>query len=280
VNGFTARVAAALSEAQSTRPAALLRMGLCALLWARFGSELILSSRLGGAHPLLSLSFFAATSLSFLGVASRWTSAWVAGNALFLYYGLGQMEKHEPYQHHHVAALAFGAVCVASLPTGGSWSVDRALAVARARRQGVAPPPEVGPTWGRYLLMAHILAIYGWGTFAKLTPAYMNGTRFTHYAMSLYIGSDIPKIPGFSLLMVALAWGGILVEPMIGLGLLFPRTRLWAFGLGLFFHATIYWTMPVATFSMTMWLFYLAFFPPDALMAQLARWSGDAPPAR
>lgn len=280
MSGVLPRISVALAEEQSTRPAALLRMGLCALLWARFGSELILSSSLGGARPYLSLSFFAATALSFLGVASRWTSAWVAGNALFLYYGLGQMEKHEPYQHHHVAALAFGAVCIAFLPTGGSWSVDRARVVARARRLGVAPPPEVGPTWGRYLLMMHILAIYGWGTFAKLTPAYMKGTRVTHYLMSLYLGSDIPTIPGFSALMVVLAWGGILVEPIIGLGLLFSRTRHWAFGLGLIFHAVIYWTMPVATFSMTMWLFYLAFFPPDALMAQLARWSGDEAPAR
>jgi hypothetical protein len=81
--------------------------------------------------------------------------------------------------------------------------------------------------------------------------------------------------------VLRVGWGvEILVEPLIGLGLLFARTRLLAVGLGLFFHALIYWTMPVGTFSATMWLFYLAFFPPDEWMALLARWSGEAAPGQ
>jgi hypothetical protein len=256
---------AVLSEEGSTRPAAALRVGLVLVLWSRFAAELELFMGLAPERLALSLSFYASTTLFLLGAWSRLTGAWVALTALWLHFGLGVRGGVEPYQHHHVVALALGAALIALLPTGGSWSLDRLWALRRAERAGQPPPPERGPTWARHLLALHVVSIYGWGTFAKLSPAYLNGDRFTHYLMRLYFGSDLPSFPGFGALMVVLAWSAIFIEPMIGLGLLFRRTRWAALWLGLAFHGLIYWTMPVGTFTVTMWLFFIAFFPPDEL---------------
>ena len=267
LRGLQRSAAAALLERGSTRPAALLRVGVVLVLWSRFAAELELFMGLAPERLALSISFYMSTTLFFLGAWCRFTGPWVGLTALALHYGLGVYGGVEPYQHHHVVALTLGAALIALLPTGRSWSLDRWWALRRAERAGQPPPPERGPTWARHLLSLHVLAIYGWGTFAKLSPAYLNGDRFTHYLMRLYFGSDIPSFPGFGALMVLLSWSAIFIEPMIGLGLLFRRTRWPALWLGLFFHGLIYWTLPVGTFSVTMWLFFIAFFPPDELDA-------------
>lgn len=273
-SGLRDRAVALLDEQGSTRPAAALRVGVVWVLWSRFAAELELFMDLRPERLALSISFYASTTLFLLGAWSRLSGLWVGATALTLHLGLGVAQGVEPYQHHHVVALVYGAALIALLPTGGSWSLDRWWAVRRAERAGQPPPAERGPTWARHLLSLHVVSIYAWGTVAKLSPAYLNGDRFTHYLMRLYLGSDLPSFPGFGALMVALAWSAILIEPMIALGLLWARTRWAALWLGLAFHGIIYWTLPVGTFSVTMGLFYLAFFPPDALVAVGRRLSG------
>ncbi|MFM2244945.1 MAG: hypothetical protein RL071_1019 [Pseudomonadota bacterium] len=263
-----------LAEEASTRSSALLRVGVVLLLWSRFAAEWSLFMDLEPWKVALSTSFYASTTLFLVGFASRLTGLWTAANGLLLAFWVGVHKGVEPYQHHHVMALVLGAAIIALLPTGGSLSVDRWRAVRRAARLGLAPPPERGPTWARHLLTLHLVCIYAFGSLAKLSPAYLRGDRFTHYLMRLYIGSDLPEGAWFGPLMAAVAWGSVLIEPFIAVGLLVPRLRGAAIITGLVFHGLIYWTLPVGTFSLTMGLFYLAAVPPDAVDAGLRRLAG------
>ena len=125
--------------------------------------------------------------------------------------------------------------------------------------------------WGLSLLAVQISAIYLWGTYAKLTTAYLSGERFEHYTMYLYLGSDYPDWPGFHALMLVLAWSAVVIEPVLAIGLFFKRARPYLIPAGLLFHAILYWTLPVGVFSVTMFLCYLAYLDPDAFHRWLDR---------
>ena len=61
----------------SSRSSALIRIGLPLIIWARWGSEVLLFRSLESpAHTLLCVSFFASTTLMLLGVFSRASAAW------------------------------------------------------------------------------------------------------------------------------------------------------------------------------------------------------------
>lgn len=268
-----------LAEEASTRSSALLRIGAVLLLWSRFAAEWSLFIDIEPWKAALSLAFYLFTPLFLIGWASRWTGLGTAVTALLLSHHVGMTRGFEPYQHHHVVALTIGVALIALLPTGRSWSVDRALALRRSARTGSPPPPERGPTWARHLLTLHVVCIYAYGTLAKLSPAYLRGDRFTHYLMRLYLGSDLPDGRWFAPVMAGMAWGSVLIEPFIAMGLLVPRLRAAAIIVGLGFHGLIYWTLPVGTFSLTMALFYLAAIPPDRFEAGL-RWLEGQRPAQ
>jgi hypothetical protein len=247
----------------STRAAALIRLGLPLLIWSRWGREWILVRDLEPWKVALGFTMFVSTTTMFFGIFSRLSAA-VAGfsTCMFVWY-CGHTLNVESYTHHHTTALAIGTVLCALLPCGGSYSVDRFLAVRRARQAGEAPPPERGDNWALSLIALHVSAIYLWGTYAKLSRGYMSGERFEHYLAKLYLGSDYPEWWAYPYVALFLAWSAILIEPVLAIGLYSRRLQRWLVPLGLFFHGVIYYTMPVATFSATMWLFYIAFVDPD-----------------
>lgn len=270
---------ASLAREGSTRSAGLLRIGLALLLWERFAGEWCLPA-LRSAEPwrwLLSLSFFVASALMLFGVGSRLTTAWSAVNACIFTYYLGHHLGQEAYTHHHVAALTTAVVLLSLTPSGGSYSLDRWWALHRAEAQGAPPPLERGSTWGIRLIALHVAAIYFWGAVSKCSEAYLSGERMEHYLMSLYLGSDYPRWPGFHTLMAASAWGSMLLEFALAFGLFVRRLRGPLLMLGLLFHAFIYWTLPVGVFSALMGLLYLAFFDPDDVHRALARLHGGWP---
>ncbi len=277
----------AMAREGSTRTLALMRISLSMLLFARWARDLQMfrdmqPDRLDMPSLqfwALSTVFYASTTAMFFGVWSRLSTALAGLSALVLVMGLGEFMGHEPYTHHHTWALALGVALLSLTPCGGSWSWDRWRVVKKAEAAGVAPPPESGPLWALPLIAVHVCAIYIWGTQAKLYPAYMDGSRMDHYMMHLYFGSDIPDGSMFRAWQLLQSWVGILIEPVLAVGLWFRKPRRWLFPIGLAFHGYIYWTLPVGTFSLTMWALYLAFLDPDAVHAAVDRMAGRPAPA-
>ena len=278
--------ALALSRREgSTRTLALLRISLALLVYTRWARDFQLFRDMqpdrievaSGAFFALSVVLYLSTAGMLFGLWTRLSTALAGLSVLTVVIGVGEVGGHEPYTHHHTWALAVGVALLALTPCGRSLSVDRWRALRRADRTGQPAPAERGPLWALPLLGVHVSAIYGWGTVSKLTAGYLSGARFEHYLMYLYWGSDLPEGPLFSALVLACAWGSVLLEPALAVGLWIPRTRAACFAIGLLFHGLIYYTLPVGTFSLTMWALYLAFLDPDAAHRGLDRMLGLRP---
>ena len=259
----------------STRPAALMRIGLPLLIWSRLAGDFLLFKDLHPHRIALSVVFFLSTSAMLVGWHSRLSSAATGAVMMALYYGVGVVGGEESYTHHHIYLLAIAPLLLSLTACGRSCSWDRWRAV-----QAGAAPPERGPTWGMVLITVQLSQIYLWGAYSKCHWGYLSGARLEQQLMYLYLGSDYPDWALFGPLMAALAVGSVVIEVVLGVGLFFRRTHRWLIPMGIAFHALLYWTLPVATFSATMWLLYLAAIDPDAIHRVLDEISGTPPPDR
>ena len=74
----------------SSRSSALIRIFLVLIIWTRWGSELLLYRSLDTpAYLILSLSYFASTTLMLLGLFSRASTLWAGLTTLSMYYYFG-----------------------------------------------------------------------------------------------------------------------------------------------------------------------------------------------
>lgn len=249
----------------STRPAALLRIGLVGLLWTKWGSDWLLYLAKPSDQMLIGASFYLSTFFLLFGIFTRVSAAWTALTMLGVYYWIGHHEGVEPYIHHHTGLLVLGSVLLALMPSGRSYSVDRWWALRRADRMNLPRPLEHGPLWGQRLLALQVSVLYLATSYDKLNPAFLSGERLEHQYMSLYVGSDYPTWSAFSLVAQVLAVATIALEAALGIGLWWPRARLVLIPIGILFHGLLFVSLPVGTFSCTMWLYYLAFLNPDAV---------------
>jgi hypothetical protein len=86
------------------------------------------------------------------------------------------------------------------------------------------------------------------------------------------LGSDLPLESGLFRVGCAGAAVGIVgLEFALAVGVWRPRIHRVLLPLGVAFHATLYVLLPVATFSATMVLLYLAVMVPEAVERGLAR---------
>ena len=97
------------------------------------------------------------------------------------------------------------------------------------------------------------------------------------FLLRYYLGSDLPRWPGFHELMAVMGTGTVMLEYALGVGLLFAITRRWLVIPGLLLHAGFYIALPIVTFSATMFVLYLAYFNADTIHAVTDRLSGNAP---
>ena len=249
----------------STQVVALLRMGLVCLIWSRYALELTpfqYPYRGGTAAGLyISLPFFVSTSLLFIGLFTRFASVAVALCSLYIYYYMGYELDVEPYTHHHTYVLTILSVLFVFLPAGRSLSLDRWLAVRKARRRGQELPSEDGPLWALRLISFQVSMIYLWSAFDKTNAAFLSGERMQHYYMYLYFGSDLPPIPYFELLMQVSAVSAVLLEYALAFTLWIPKLRLPSVVIAVFFHASLYYMLPVNTYTLSMCLCFFTFFP-------------------
>lgn len=253
----------------STRPAALIRIGLGLLLWARFAPDLAPWNGNVPFHPLLAAAFYLGSTGMILGLASRLSTALAAVATLWMVYGLGPDEV-EPWVHHHTTLLAHATALCALTPNGRSYSLDRWLA---ARRDTLLP--ERAPTWTLRLIAVQLTVLYLSTALDKARPAFLSGERLQHAFHALYQGADPVTFPGFATLCLVAAWVVFLLEIALPIGLWFRRARVVLIPAGLVLHALFWLLIPVGTFSATTVLLYLAYCDPDGVHRELDRIHGS-----
>ncbi|MCA9693867.1 MAG: HTTM domain-containing protein [Nannocystaceae bacterium] len=254
-----------LTREGSTRAAGLYRVGLVIVLWAYYGEKLALHAHeQEPAWLAVSVAFAVLTSLTFLGL---WTRAATIGlaitmTALHFYFG-----RHLGVWHFGKAVPSWeGALFLAFIPAGASFSIDRLRAVRRAQAAGRAPPPERAPLWGTRLLALELTLIYLWAVYDKLEPAWLRGDELDAIWMLYYGSADsLAQAPWLHSWHAVVAWGSLALELALGLGLWSRRLRPLLVPVGLLFHLVIYFTLPVATFSAMMALLYLHIVDPEAV---------------
>jgi hypothetical protein len=258
-----------LSWEGSTRAVGLARIGLVLTMWARFASSVRPFDDMRTDRLLLSAAFFLVTPLMFVGLWTRVVAPINAALLLVLYFvygfGLFGAGEVEMWSHHHVYAMVVFGVLLAMTPCGRSFSIDRWFDVRRAERQGVSPPPESGPLWATSLITLQLVMMYLWTAWDKTFWGFVNGDRLGMMAAELYSGGSLPDAWWFSAALAVMGTVTLVVEWVLPIALPFARTHRWSVPLGLALHAVIYVSVPVATYTVTMWLYYLITVRPDVV---------------
>jgi hypothetical protein len=241
----------------SSRPAALVRIGLALIAWSRLAGGMMPMQSSSPDRLLLGAWFYLSSLALFVGFRSQLAAFLLGTQILTLRIHYGFVEKMEGYTHHHIHALGLAIFLLAFAPCGKSYSLDRWLALRRGEH-----PPERGNVLGMHLIVVLLSSIYLWGTYSKATPAFLHGDRMVQILQSVVFGSD--RLPAAAVwAMHLLAWGTLLLEPFLAIALWVPRLRLPAVLLGITFHLGIYYLLPVTIFTATTILLYLAAFDPD-----------------
>jgi uncharacterized membrane protein YphA (DoxX/SURF4 family) len=266
-----------LTEYQgSTRSAGLVRCGWGLILWARWADELLPFRSMQLTYWVLGALFFLGSMGMVVGLFSRTSCLLTGVVTLWMVFVVGQQEGMESWSHHHTTFLAVVTFILAFTPCGGSFSLDRWLAIRRAERSGYSWPVEWGNVWALRLVSLQLSAIYFWGAFDKMRWAVLGGDRIEQPLMYLYFGSDYPGA-WFHWLAVVVAWSTIVVECSLAIGLWVRRFQRPLMMLGLLFHVTLYYALPVTVFSIASILAYLAYIHPDTVHRAVDRMMGLKP---
>jgi hypothetical protein len=262
----------------STRSAALLRIGTPLVLWHRhYGPHLFFQSVDGPVHALFSIVFFVGPALMLVGLASRWAAAATA-LALVSWNVRSIALLHEPRPIEWFVTYLF--VGLAFTDCGRSFSLDRALAVRRALREGRPPPPERGAVWGLLIICVHLSALYLFVAIDKSDLAWLRGDRMLRYYLHFYGTSDGGN--GFALrtAMAAMAIGVTTLEYALAVGLWLRVGRRYLLAPALVMNLGFFFLIPGGSIVWHTCLAYLAYFPPDEFHEFVERQVGHvrAPP--
>ena len=258
-----------LEVERSTRPAALLRVGLALLAWTRFGSAMMLGPKVGWAEACVLLAFWAGT----IALAIGWCSQLAAGVSALALIAAGPVAHAHGWSHHHVYLLISATALLAFTPCGRSYSVDRWRALARASARGEAAPGERGRLGAQTLIAVQLTAVYFWGAYDKCTLGWLSGAKLESQLLFHVFDSDPPDLPGWSALIAAAAIATFLLELALAIGLWIPRARRWLIPAGFALHLLIYIALPVTVFSALSCLLYLAYLDPDDVHRTIDRLS-------
>lgn len=252
----------AFAEA-SSRALGLLRILLCLEVIYEFASPWV-SHRVDHVPYLLVTTWvlFISNWFVLIGYKTRISTILWWGSFAIIHLWFGRIEGVLDMQQ---PVMCFQTMTVVMLaPSGRSLSLDRALEVRRARREGRAPPPETIPFWVYDLLAIEIAAIYFWAGQDKTDAAWFNGERMEHYFMFFYGGSDTlvyrPYVHDISVMM---AWTTTVFELALAFGLIFRRTRKYVVFLGFALHIGILFYFAVTYFSMLMLMVLFTGMPPQ-----------------
>ncbi|MCB9674102.1 MAG: HTTM domain-containing protein [Alphaproteobacteria bacterium] len=263
-----------LDHEGSTRAVGLMRVLFAALCWARWADELMPLRNDHWAYWALAAVFYTSTTAMFFGVRARLATAMTAATLWTMWAGFGWLGDHEPWRHHHTYTLTIAVVWLALTPCDRSFSFDRWLAVRRAEATGASPPAERGPLWAVPLLGAQCSAVYFFSALDKTNVRFLSGDQLEAVFMHFYSGSDPIDLPGFALFCMLSAWFVVAFEYFLPFALFVRRWHGWLVPAAMLFHGILYVSIPVGTFTATMWVYYLAYLDPEAVhrvVGQLTR---------
>lgn len=247
----------------STRLAGVMRILTVLVVWSRFAAGMVPAFGSSPTDYVLSAVFWSASPLAFVGLFTRPAMLLTGAAGMGAYYLQGVAAGNSNLSSHHVFALALLCCLMALTPCGRSFSVDRL-------RTGL---PEVGPVWGQRILAIQTTVLYLGAVYEKSYGAWLDGSRMTHFAQQIVFGSDLPDGAWFGALMVVAAvstWG---IEFALAVLIWVPRAKAPAWLLGFVFHGLVYAFTPVATYSVTMYVFLLSALDPEAF----DRWTRRVP---
>ncbi len=249
----------------SSRSSALIRIALALLVLYRFGPFYPYSIP---SHGLLWAAIFYLSVFAMLfGVFARQAAFFVGLLTLSMYYYMYVYKGLAIWNHHHTYLLSFATVLTAFTPCGKSYSVDRWLALRRAASSGAPAPAEEGNLYGLRLLGIQMAALYFFAFWDKMFIAgrsglfdnFLNGTRLEQIALFYYWGSGFQLSPYMGTIAAILAVSVCLLELVLPL-MLFERFQNWLTVPGIGLHVGFYVLLPLATYSLTCIVLYLAFF--------------------
>lgn len=200
-----------------------------------------------------------------LGWRFRWTAPLLA--ACFTWIQLADVTLY--LNHYYLAVIL--AWLLALSPAHRALSLD-----VRAGR--VDQLSHVPAAW-LWLLRAQLAVVYTYAGLAKLHGDWLVYGQ----PLGIWLGAStgLPlvgplfRLPHVPLLM---SWAGFVFDSTIAWWLLWPRTRLVAFGVVVVFHVWTRLLFPIGMFPFLMILGALAFFAPDwpQRLPWLGRWFGPA----
>ncbi len=263
IHSLPSRVWAMLQEQGSTRPLALVRIGLAILLWAKWASYPTFRMGYAGVDNLvLAPLFFAATTLMFFGLWTHVATLVTAVAVTAIFFRTGDL-------HHHTYLLMAVSWMVAAGPAGRSLSLDR----LRRLRGGIALP-EYAPLYVHRLIAVQVSTVYLWGAMAKCNMRFASGAGLEYLWIDFMHGVwlDVPAwiFPAMALMTIA-------VELFLAVGLWFRRLRVFAVVVGVGLHGTFYLLWDIGTFSATMMMLYLLFWPPQQIHRAVDELAGPEP---
>lgn len=291
-----------LFEAQSTSPAALLRIGWgpLATVWAlTFVPDVDPFLTDGALRYERSLSSGSWNPLEWIS----WSGAPLTACILLIVAGLATTVGYRTRLSSAVAVLCMIAlqrsngailnsgdlmlrqigIAVALAPAGLVLSAD----AARQRRGGGhlsnGDPVPLRAPWALRLLQLEVALGYGLSCWAKL-----RGTTW-HEGTALGLAMRIEDLQRFAapewlydreVLINLATWGTLVFEGAFGFLVWSRRLRPWVLFTGVAFHLAIDVLFDVGFFSAAMWLSYLAFVPPHAADRAVAKITRMGPRRR
>lgn len=159
-------------------------------------------------------------------------------------------------------------------PAGRACSVDRALELARRRREGPQKPPSgmlaapMGPLWTQRMIALSFVLLYVFAPFYKLGIdgwSYLNGEALGYAVRRWQFTTPASEfLGGQPVVRMLMACGGVFGEWFIAVGLFVRRLRPWAIALGMMLHGVILFTVLIPMeLSLIMMASYILFIEPE-----------------
>ena len=155
-------------------------------------------------------------------------------------FAVGRSGAMFSWTHHHTTLLAYAVAMLALTPCGNSLSLDRFLAVGRARRADRPPPSDRGPLWAVPLLGVLTSTVYLWGAVDKLTIGFLSGARLEQIFIATYATSDFVPSSVVHAIFVVGAVGITVLEVVLAVGLWRRSWHPWLMPTGIAVHAVFY----------------------------------------
>lgn len=158
------------------------------------------------------------------------------------------------YQNHYYLMLLISWM-MPLLPANQVWSLDR-LAGRTVRSDRI-------PRWCLFLVQFHVGLPYLFGGIAKIELDWLSGVPMRFMLLSKGLFAAENQVVLLDIVSLGMAWGGLLFDLLVVPGLVYKRTRRFAFIAAMIFHAMNSLLFDIHIFPLLMIGASTIFFNPD-----------------